>query len=138
MAADDSTHNIENSSQTEGSKSEQFKGEMQEAETQIIQNADNTPKQPTVTNPMVRGNNNNDLIADTRDKGSTDFLSELLSNQFGSDEERKNDTTQNTQINCNSSDVISELLINQSFVSGGIQTPTPQNMKKRKWNKNKK
>ena len=76
-------------------KYEQFKGERQEAETQSAQDADNTHKPPIVTNPMVTGNNNNnnDLIADTRNNGSFDFLSELLSNHIlVSDEERKNDT----------------------------------------------
>ena len=43
---------------------------------------------------MVTGDNNNNLIADTRDNGSVDFLSELLSNQsFVSDEERKDEIT---------------------------------------------
>ena len=48
---------------------------------------------------MVTGNNNNnndlikDLIADTRNNGSIDFLSELLNNHsLVSDAERKNDT----------------------------------------------
>ena len=91
---------------------------MQEAETQSTQNAVNTPEQPIVTNPMVIGNNNNDLIADTRDSGSIDFLLELLSNHsLVSDEGRQSDTmTKNTQINCDSIDVISELLINHSLV----------------------
>ena len=65
---------------------------MQEAEKQSTQNAGNTPEQPIVTYPMVTGNNSNnkDLIADTRDNGSIDFLSELLSNHsLVSDEERK-------------------------------------------------
>ena len=74
---------------------------------------------------MVTGNNNNnndliaDLIADTRNNGSIDFLSELLSNlSLVSDEERKNDKmTKNTQINCDSIDFISEPLINQNLVS---------------------
>ena len=64
------------------------------------QNADNTPDRPIITNPMVRGNNNNDnnndlitdLIADTRNNGSIDFLSELLnSHSLVSDAKRKND-----------------------------------------------
>ena len=50
---------------------------------------------------MVTGNNNNDndLIADTRDNGSVNFLSELLNNQhFVSDEERKDEmTTESTK-----------------------------------------
>ena len=120
VAEDDSS---ESPSQTEGGKCEQFKGERQEAETKSTQDADNTPKPPIVTNPMVMGNNNNDLtadlIADTRNDGSTDFLSELLSNHsLVSDEVRKNDMmTKNTQSNCNSIDFMSEPLINQSFVS---------------------
>ena len=66
---------------------------------QSKQNADNTLEPPIVTNPMVKGNNNNDLIADTRDNGGINFLSELLSNQsFVSDEERKDEmTTENTK-----------------------------------------
>ena len=136
MAEDDSIDNSKSSSQIEGSKFEQFKGEMQEAETKSTQNADNIPEQPIVTNPKVMGNNNNNnhLIADTGDNGSIDFLSELLSNHsLVSDKERKSDTmTKSTQINCDGIDVVSKLLINQSFVSGGIETPTPQNKKKRK------
>ena len=92
VAEGDSIDNSERQSQTEGDKCKQFKGKKQEAETQSTQNADNTPKPPIVTNPMVMGNNNNnnDLIADTRDNGSTNFLSELLSNHsLVSDEERK-------------------------------------------------
>ena len=50
-------------------------------------NADNTPGLPIVSNPMVMSNNNNDLIADTRDNGSINFPSGLLSNHsFVSDE----------------------------------------------------
>ena len=62
---------------------------------------------------MVTGNNNNDLIADTRNNGSIDFLSELLSNHsLVSDEERKNDMmTKNTKSNCNSIDFMSEPLL---------------------------
>ena len=40
--------------------------------------------------------------------------------------------TKNTQINCDRVNFISELLISQSFGSGGIEAPTPQNKKKRK------
>ena len=124
-------------------------------------------------NPAVMGNNNNDLIADlfadTRNNGSIDFLSELLSNHsLVSDEERKNDTIENTKINCDTIDFIPELLINHSFVSDeekkddmttentkintnehesfisdilkdiGMEAPTPQKKKKRKGNKNTK
>ena len=74
------------------------KGEKQE-EAQSTQDADNTPKPPIVSNPMVMDNNNNnndlitDLIADTRNNGSIDFLAELLSNHsLLSDAERKDDT----------------------------------------------
>ena len=74
---------------------------------------------------MVKGNNNNnnnlitDLIADTRNNGNIDFLSELLKNHsLASDAERKNDRMiKYTQINCDSIAFISELLINHSFVS---------------------
>ena len=101
VAEDDSIDNSESSSQTESGKFEQFKGKTQEAETQSTHSADNTPWPPSVANPMVMGNNNNnnDLIADTRDNGSIDFLSELLSNHgLVSDEEKKNGMmTNNTQ-----------------------------------------
>ena len=49
VADDDSIDNSESPSQTEGGICEQFKGEKQEAETQSTQDADNTPKPPTVT-----------------------------------------------------------------------------------------
>ena len=68
-------------------------------------------------------NNNNDLItdliADTRNNVSIDFLAELLSDHsLVSDAERKGDMmTKNTQIKCDSINFISELLINHSFVS---------------------
>ena len=59
-----------------GGKCEQFKGEKQEAETQSTQDAENTPKPPIVTNPTVMHNNkdNNDLIADTRNKVASIFF----------------------------------------------------------------
>ena len=125
VAEDDSIDNSESPRQTEGGKCEQFKGQKQDAETQSTQDAYNTPKPPIVTNPMVIGNNYNsndlieDLIANTRNNGSIDFRSELLSNHsLVSDEERKNDTkTKNTQINCDTINCISEPLINHSFVS---------------------
>ena len=124
-AEDDTVDNSESTSQTEGGICEQFKGKNQEEEAQSTQDADNTPKPPIVTNPMLMGNNNNnndlitDLIADTRINGSIDFFSELLNNHsFPSDAERKNDMmTKNMQINCDSIDFISELLINHGFVS---------------------
>ena len=111
VAEDDSIDNSESPSQTEGSKCEQFKGEKQEAETQRTQDSDNTPKPPIDTNPMVMGNNNNDLIAElitgTRNNDSIDFLSELLSNpSLVSDEERKNDT----MIKTHKSSVIASIL----------------------------
>ena len=103
VAEDDNIDYSKSPSQTEGNKSEQFKGKKQE-EAQSKQDADNTPKPPIVTNPTVMGNNNNDLIkdlsADTRNIGSIDFLSELLNNHsLVSDADRKNNTViKNTQI----------------------------------------
>ena len=97
VAEDDSIDNSKSPSQTEGGKCEQFRGEEQE-EVQSTQDADNTPKPPIITNPMVMGNisNNNDLItnliADTRNDGSIDFLGKMLSNlSLVSDAERKDD-----------------------------------------------
>ena len=77
---------------------------------------------------MDNNNNDNDLIADTGDNGSIDFLSELLCNQsFVSDEERKGKTTtentkHTTEINTNEhesfiSDIIKDL---------GIEVPASQ------------
>ena len=122
-AEDDTIDNSRSTSQTEGGKCEQFKGKKQEEEAQSTQDADNTPKPPNVTNPTVMGNNNNDLItdliADTRNNGSIDFLSKLLNNHsLISDTERKNDTmTKSTQINCDSIKFILEPLINHRFIS---------------------
>ena len=81
MAANDSRDNQESPIQTEGGKCEHFKGKKQEVETQSKQNADNKLEPPTVTNPMVMGNNNDDLIAYTRDNDSINLISELVSNQ---------------------------------------------------------
>ena len=68
VAEQDNKDNDKSPSQTEGSKCEQFKGEKQEAKTQNTQDTNNT-------NPMVMGNNNKELNADTRDTDSIDFLS---------------------------------------------------------------
>ena len=131
VAEDDSIDNSESTSQTEGGKCEQFKDENQAGEAQSTQDADNTPKPPIVTNPMVMGNNDNnndlitDLIADIRDNGSIDFLSELLNNHsLVTDAERKNNMmTKNTQINCDGISFISEPFINHSFTSDEEKTP---------------
>ena len=72
VAEDDSIDNSESPCQTEGGKCEQFKGEKQETETQSRQGADNTPRPPIVSNPMVMSNNI--TIADTRKNGSIDFF----------------------------------------------------------------
>ena len=101
VAEVDSIDNSQSPSQTEGSKCEQFKGEKQEEEAQSTQDADNTPKPPIVSTPMVTGNNNNelitDLIADKRHNSSIGFLAELLSNHsLVSDAERKDDTMTKT------------------------------------------
>ena len=102
VAKDDSVHNSESPRQTGGGKCEQFKGKKQEAEAQSTQNADNTPKPPIVTNPMVVGNNNNneliaDLIADIRNNDSIDFLPELLNNHnLISDADSKDDVMTKT------------------------------------------
>ena len=125
VAEDDNINNSESPHQTEGSKCEQFKGEKEKEEAQNTQDADNTPEPPIVSNPMVMGINNNnnelitDLIADTRNNGSIDFLAGLLGNQsLVSDAERKDDTmTKHTQINCDGINFISEPLINHGFVS---------------------
>ena len=77
MPQEDSRGSRDNSKspkQTEGGKHELFKGEKQEAETQNTQDTNNT-------NPMVMGNNNKVLIAETRDDDCIDFLSEMLINQ---------------------------------------------------------
>ena len=63
--------------QTEGGKCKQFEGKKQDAEPQSQQDVDNTTEPPIVTNPMVMGNNNNDLVAETINNGSISFLSEL-------------------------------------------------------------
>ena len=96
VAEDGNIDNSKSPSQTEGNKSEQFKGKKQEEEEQSTQDAGNTPEPPIVTNPMVLGNNNNnndlltDLSAATRNNGSINFLSELLSNHsLVSDAEKK-------------------------------------------------
>ena len=62
------------------------------------------------------GNNNKDLIAETKDNDCIDFLSELLNNQtLISGAEIEDDTMAiDMQINCHSNDLISESLINQS------------------------
>ena len=64
VAEDENIDNSKNPSQTEGVKCEQFKGKKWEEEAQSTQDADNTCKPPTVTNPMVMDNNNNDLNTD--------------------------------------------------------------------------
>ena len=73
--------------QTEGGKCKQFEGEKQDAEPQGQQNTDNTPEPPIVTNAMVMANNNN----------NSDLIAERMNN--------------------GSIAFLSELLINQSFVS---------------------
>ena len=104
VAKGDKVDNSDSTSQTESCKCKQFTGEKQETEVQSTQDAENTSKLPIVTNPMVMGNNNNhkeliaELIADTRNNDSIDFLSELLCiHSLISDAERKNDMmTENT------------------------------------------
>ena len=56
--------------------------EKQDTEAQNQQNADNTAKPTFVTNPKVKGNNNNkiDFSAVTINNDSNSFLSELISN----------------------------------------------------------
>ena len=95
----------------EGGKCEPFKGEKQEAGTQNTQDTDNT-------DPTVMGNNNKELIAETKDNDCTDFLSELLNNQsLISGTEIEDDTMAiDMQINCDSNNLISESLINQSSI----------------------
>ena len=88
---------------------------------------------------MGNNNNDNDLIADTRDNGSVNFHSKLVNNQnFVSDEERKDEmTTENTkqriEIHTNEhesfiSDIIKDLV---------LEAPTSQKKKKTKQNKEK-
>ena len=79
---------------------------------------------------MVKGNDNNDLVAETINNDSIVFLSELLINQsFVSDEERKDDTTtENAKINTNED----ENFISDILKDPGMEVPTPQKMKKRK------
>ena len=86
-AADESINNSKSQIQTEGRECEQCKGEKQEAETQSKQNANKTPELPIVTNRTVMGNNDNDSQL-IADAGDNDSIS-----------------------------FISELLINQSFIS---------------------
>ena len=102
VVEEDNKDNGESPTQTEGGKCEQFKGEKQEAETQNTQDTNNT-------NPMVMGNNNKELNADTRDTDSIDFLSELLNNQsLISGAEIEGDTmTIDTQVDCDSINFIS-------------------------------
>ena len=116
--------------QTNGGKCEQFEGEKQDAEPQSQQNGDNTPKSPIVTNPMLMGNNNNDLVAETRKHDSISLLSELLINQsFVSGEERKDDMTmENAKINSN----VHESFIPDILKDLGMEAPTPQKKKRRK------
>ena len=109
VAEEDSIGNSKSPSQTKGGKHEQVKGKKQEEEAQNTQDADNAPKAPIVSNPMVMGisNNNNDsiteLITDTRDNSRIDFLAELLSSHsLFSDVDSKDDTTiENTERNSN-------------------------------------
>ena len=100
MAKDDSIDNSKSPRQTKGGKCEQSKGKQQEAEAQSTQDADNTPEPPIATNPVVLGNNNKELITDTRNNDSIDFLSELLNNhRLISDAERKDDAMIKTHAN---------------------------------------
>ena len=62
----DSRDKSESPRQTEGSKCELFKGEKEEAGTENTQDTNNT-------NPMVMGNNNKELIAETKDNDCIDF-----------------------------------------------------------------
>ena len=83
MAKDDIIDNSmsESSIQTKGRTCEQCEGKKQKAEPPGQQNEDNTSESPIVTNPMVTGNNNNDLVAETINNDSISFLSKLLINQ---------------------------------------------------------
>ena len=112
VTKEDSRDISESPRQTEGSKCEQFKGMKQEAETQNIQDTDNT-------NPKVTGNNNKELIADKRDSDSIDVLPELLNNQslISGTEIEDDMMTIDMQINCDSFDCISESFISQHFVA---------------------
>ena len=98
MAKDDKVDNSENTSQTESGKCKQCIGKKEETEAQNPQHADNAPKPPIVTNPIVEGSNNNnkeliaELIPNTGYNDNIDFLSELLNNHsLISDAERKDD-----------------------------------------------
>ena len=135
MAEEESIDNSESPSQTEGGKHEQVKGEKQEEEAQNTQDADNAPKPPIVSSPMVMGisNNNNDsitkLITDTRDNGRTDFLAELLSSHsLVSDAESKEDTTiENAKRNTNEK----ESFILDTLEDIGMEAPTTEKKEKK-------
>ena len=70
------------------------------------------------THPMVMGNNHEELIAETKDNDCIHFLSEMLNNQsLISGAEIEDDAMAiDKQSTCDSNDLISESLINQSSI----------------------
>ena len=74
---------------------------------------------------MVMGNNNKELIAEIRDD-CIDFLSEMLNNQslISGTEIEDYMMIIDTQINYSSINLISESLINQSFIVVGEKKMT--------------
>ena len=141
-SAENSAH--ESPIQIESGKSKQFESEKQDAEAQSQHNVDNTAKPTTVTNPTVTGNNSNEnsFSAETINKDSNNFISELKINEnqsFVSDQLRGNDmaaadTKETREIHTNDN----ESFILDQYMYPDLEAQTIQKKKKRKQIKKKK